>query len=149
MPKLIGKAALDGFVHALLLMLMNSFLASTWAVPICDDLVSGEFMLVPLIAAGLSAGEYALFLRRVRKSHQVTAITLLSVVFCLLTLAGGMAWMIEFPFRLFPVREGNAGDGMLLLFATVIYLLFAGALRIVIWIAKLERCVLCEHSPSV
>ncbi len=147
MPKLIGKAALDSFVHALLLMLMNSFLASTWAVPICDNL-GGEFMLVPLTVAGLSVGEYALLLRRVRKSHQVTAITLLSVVFCLLTLAGGMAWMIEFPFRLFPVREGNAGDGMLLLFATVIYLLFAGALRIAIWITKSERCVLCEHSPS-
>ncbi len=148
MPKLIGKAALDGFLHALILLLMNNFLASTWAVPICDNL-GGEFMLVPLTAAGLSVGEYALLLRRVRKSCQVTTITLLSIVFCLLTLAAGVAWMIEFPFRLFPVREGNAGDGMLLLFATVIYLLFAGALRIVIWIAKLERCVLCEHSPSV
>lgn len=149
MPKLIGKAALDGFLHALLLMLMNSFFASTWAAPLCDDLVGGEFMLVPLIAAGLSVGEYALLLRRIRKSRQVTAITLLSVVFCLLTLAAGVAWMIEFPFRLFPVREGNAGDGLLLLFVTVIYLLFAGALRIVIWITKSERCALCEYSPSV
>lgn len=148
MPKLIGKAALDGFLHALLLLLMNNFLASPWALPICDDL-GVEFLLVPLTAAGLSVGEYALLLRRVRKSRQVTAITLLSVVFCLLTLAAGVAWMITFPYRLIPVREGNAGDGMLLLFAAVIYLLFAGALRIVIWITKSERCVLCGHSPSV
>lgn len=134
--RMIVKAALDGLFHAVLLLLLNHIAASSWTA---NWSVEG-LMLLALGMGLLSAGGYVLLIRKETVSRRITGISLLSAGFCLLALIGGIVWMMEVPFRLLPVREGNAGDGLLLLLITIVYLLFSGALRVIAWAAMSERC---------
>lgn len=134
--RIIPRAALDGFLHALILMLMIEVAVSPWAMQVSVD----ASMLAAVVLGVLSAGIYVLLLRRVQESRHIAWITLLSVLFCLLTLAGGVVWTAAIPFQLLPVREGNAGDGLLLLLMTAAYLLVAGFLRVAAWVIMAERC---------
>lgn len=134
--RIISKAALDGFLHALLLMLLIEVAVSPWAMQVSVD----ASMLAAVVLGALSAGIYVLLLRRVQESRHIAWITLLSMLFFLLTLVGGVVWTATVPFQLLPVREGNASDGLLLLMMTVAYLLAAGALRVLVWVTIAERC---------
>lgn len=133
MRRIIAKAALDGFIHALLLMLLIEATSSPWAL---DVSVEG-CMLATLGAGLLSVGIYFLLLRREKESRQIAGISLLSVVFCLLTMVSGLFGLV---LQLLPAREVNAGDGLLMFLMTVLYLLFAGILRLLVWSAMAERC---------
>jgi len=133
MRRIIAKAALDGFIHALLLMLLIEAASSPWALEIS---VEGCF-LVTLGAGLLSVGVYFLLLCRERESRHIAGISLLSVVFCLLTMVSGLFGLV---LQLLPAREVNAGDGLLMFLMTVLYLLFAGILRLLVWSAMAERC---------
>lgn len=133
MRRIIAKAALDGFIHALLLMLLIEAASSPWAL---DVSVEG-CMLATLGAGLLSVGMYFLLLRREKESRQIAGISLLSVVFCLLTMVSGLFGLV---LQLLPAREVNAGDGLLMFLMTVLYLLFAGILRVLVWSALAERC---------
>ena len=133
MRRIIAKAALDGFIHALLLMLLIEAASSHWALD-----VSVEGCLLTTLGAGLlSVGIYFLLLRREKESRQIAGISLLSVVFCLLTMVSGLFGLV---LQLLPAREVNAGDGLLMFLMTVLYLLFAGILRLLVWSAMAERC---------
>lgn len=139
------KAALDGFLHALLLMLLNEAASSPLALTLSVSLC----MLGSLIAGLLSTVIYVLFLRHERKSRCVTLTTLLSMAFCVLTLVAGFFWKMSIPLQLLPTREMNAGDGLLLVFLSATYLLFSASLRVCAWIVMCERCSLQEiRQPS-
>lgn len=134
--QILLTAALDGFIHAFLLMLMIEVAIS----PLSLSLSAEAQLMAAIILGAVSAGIYGLLLRRMQESRHISWITLLSILFCLLTLAGGIAWSALVPLQLLPVREGNAGDGLLLLLMTLSYLVTAGVLRILLWLLLAGRC---------
>lgn len=122
----IGRGAIDGVVHALLLVGMSEVLSSTWWA----EWPTEVGLLLPLPLALLSAVVFALCVRGERK---IWRLCLWSTLFCLMTwglaLVNAASWQV----RLLPAREGSNGDGLLLLLAYMAYMACALGARGFVW----------------
>ena len=128
----MGRGAIDGVAHGLLLVGVSELLSSSWimAWPV-------EACLAPPIAAGLlAAGVFALCICGERR---IGRLCLWSVLFCLLTWGLALVNAIEWHVRLLPLREMSNGDGLLIALAAGVYLAVSAGARVLVWLLEEGR----------
>ena len=128
----IGRGAIDGVVHALLLVGMSEWLSSVW---VTEWPVEYCFLL-PLPVGLISAVVFALC---IRDEGHPGRLCMWSSVFCLLTWGLALVNAIEWHVRLLPLREMNDADGMLIVLACGSYEAVALLAKLAAWLVEESR----------
>lgn len=126
----MGRGAIDGVVHALLLVGMSEAFSSPWGAGWMAEESGILVFLVPGLMGVLSAAVFTLCLRG---EERIGRLCLWSAAFCLLTWGLALANAIEWHVRLLPLHEGSNGDGLMLALLAGIYMITALLLRFVVW----------------
>lgn len=130
----VGRGAIDGVTHALLLVGMSEVFSSPWGATWLTDESGILVFLVPGLLGVISA---AVFVLCVRAEERIGRLCLWSAVFCLLTWVLALVNAVECHVRLLPLREVSNGDGLLLVLMAGSYMLTALSLRFIVWIEVL------------
>lgn len=57
----------------------------------------------------------------------------------LFSLSAGFVYYLSFSFRIFPLREGNAGNGLEIMFIVIGFILFTTVARLTVLLSKIIR----------
>lgn len=130
----IGRGAIDGVVHALLLVGMSEAFSSPWGALWLAEESGILVFIVPVLLGVISAAVFVLCLCQ---EARISRLCLWSMLFCLMTwglaLVNALAWHV----RLLPLREWGNGDGLMLVLMAGMYMVTALSLRFVVWLVAL------------
>ncbi|MBQ2954046.1 MAG: hypothetical protein IJE07_10960 [Clostridia bacterium] len=130
----IGRGAIDGVAHALLLVGLSEVFSSPWGAAWLTEVGDVLLLLVPMLLGVLSAVVFGLCLSG---EARIGRLCLWSVLFCLLTWGLALVNDIEWHVRLLPLREGSNGDGLMLVLMAGVYIVTALSLRGIVLIYAL------------
>ena len=139
----MGRGAIDGVVHALLLVGMSEAYSSPLGAGWLAEESGMWILLVPGLLGVISVAVFALCLCG---EARIGRFCLWSTLFCLLTWGLALVNALEWHVRLLPLREGSNGDGLMLVLMAGMYMVTALSLRFIVWIAALAWRSACDET---
>ena len=131
MKKVILSALGDGFLQNVALQVASAFVVSAfvfnWTVMCC-------LLVFILLAIGISAICWVLVMRM--QKNKLIAFFAFDMLWFAFWCMVGLALRITFPLHIFPVRETNAGDGLLVVIGWICFISISAILRICIFLVR-------------
>lgn len=129
------KSTLDAGVRAACLFYLNSFCLSIFATKLSAEYFMHFFALAPIVFTFI----YFLLLRREKENKKIVFFSLSSTVLFVLFIVVFFAVNIAFPITIFPQKETNNVDGIIILFNTITFTLVSFVLRLIVFVTLLVK----------
>ncbi len=133
--KMTLKLVLDGFIQGVICYVLGTFAISVWS----EKFSIGHYFIIDLICSVIFSFVYYLIVRKCTNSEKLFRFSSIGFVSFLVSLVAGFIYHLFFSFRMFPLREGNAGNGLEILFTIIGFVVFSFIARFVVLLLLLIR----------